>query len=255
MKKIATLLKFFKSPYAKRMLALCHPLKQALGIDTVWYSAIGAKGEFAHVSNTPENTRHYFENEGFLNNPFLRHPRNFSEGFYHLSDVAETTYLDSQKKHNETFGIDHLLFLSKKQKTKCHIFGFASTQKNLPLPTIYLNHSSLLDQFTDHFLEEVGTYSMEPFQVELPALVGSSFFADNKVLQDSMSNFVTSLGYQKLSAREKECLVWFLKGKTAQQTADFLNLSRRTVETYFENIKDKLGCYSKAEILQSFFRN
>ena len=67
-----------------------------------------------------------------------------------------------------------------------------------------------------------------------------------------------SLGYQdfsSLSKREKECLKLFLKGKTAQETASLLNISRRTVETYFENIKDKLGCFTKAEILQRYSSN
>lgn len=51
-----------------------------------------------------------------------------------------------------------------------------------------------------------------------------------------------------LSAREKECLKYFLQGKTSKETAALFFLSHRTIEYYFENIKDKLGCSNKREI-------
>lgn len=51
-----------------------------------------------------------------------------------------------------------------------------------------------------------------------------------------------------LSPRERECVRLLLQGKTAQETADDLMLSRRTVEYYFENIKNKLTCLNKREL-------
>lgn len=52
-----------------------------------------------------------------------------------------------------------------------------------------------------------------------------------------------------LSRREKECLKIFLQGKTAKETATHLSLSYRTIESYFENIKNKLDCTTKRELL------
>ncbi len=52
-----------------------------------------------------------------------------------------------------------------------------------------------------------------------------------------------------LSNREQECLRLFLNGKTAKETAIFLDISYRTVEEYFSNIKKKLGCQTKRELL------
>lgn len=256
MKETTAILRFFNTSYSDRVKSLCDPLKEAFGIDTFWHSTIGSNGEFTHISNTPEGTCHYFENQHYLNNPFLRHPDNYSEGFYLPSDMPEPSYTESQKNHNEKFGIDHLLFYCKHQKEFCHIFGFATSQKNLPMMTIYLNNIHLLHQFTEHFLERVTSFPFETFKVELPQLVGPSFFTfdGSHRFPHRKSSLMKSLGYDlsSLSTREKECLELFLKGKTAKETASLLNLSRRTVESYFENIKDKLGCFSKAEILQRF---
>ncbi|MBL4647663.1 MAG: PAS domain-containing protein [Gammaproteobacteria bacterium] len=53
----------------------------------------------------------------------------------------------------------------------------------------------------------------------------------------------------KLSTRELECLFLQLRGKTAKQIAQILQLSKRTIEYYIDNIKSKLGCQNKAELL------
>lgn len=57
---------------------------------------------------------------------------------------------------------------------------------------------------------------------------------------------------QPLSKREKECILYLLQGKTAKETALALDLSYRTIEYYFENIKKKLGCSNKREIYSIF---
>ncbi|HSX26735.1 MAG TPA: ester cyclase [Chlamydiales bacterium] len=51
-----------------------------------------------------------------------------------------------------------------------------------------------------------------------------------------------------LSKRERECLTHLIQGKTAKETAALLKLSPRTVESYFENIKEKLKCSHKGDL-------
>lgn len=53
----------------------------------------------------------------------------------------------------------------------------------------------------------------------------------------------------QLSPRELESLFFLLRGKTAKQIAENLRLSKRTVESYIEQIKNKFGCQNKAELL------
>lgn len=54
-----------------------------------------------------------------------------------------------------------------------------------------------------------------------------------------------------LSPRERNCLDLLLKGKTAKETAATLSLSTRTVESYFENIKQKLKCSNKGQLFST----
>lgn len=59
---------------------------------------------------------------------------------------------------------------------------------------------------------------------------------------------ITHNPYQ-LSTRELECLFCVLRGMSAKKIAERLQLSKRTVESYLENLKNKLGCETKAELL------
>jgi len=258
MKQINTLLRFFNTAYANKVRRVCEPLDQTFGIDAFWYCHISSSGAFNHMSNTPAGTTHYFENKSYLDNPFLRHPSNYREGFYLLSETLKGKALKLQEDHNQRFGLDNVLLLCKPEKDACQVFGFASSNKNLPILNTYFNNLPLLSRFADYFLQECSSFSLEPFQVDLTMLVGNSFNLrfplQPTVDTDRREQFLKAMGLTGLSAltmREKDCLKHYLKGYTAQQTADLLHLSRRTVETHFENIKNKLGCFSKAEILQN----
>jgi DNA-binding CsgD family transcriptional regulator len=52
-----------------------------------------------------------------------------------------------------------------------------------------------------------------------------------------------------LSERELECLFFILRGKSAKQIGEYIRLSKRTVESYIENVKNKFGCHSKSELI------
>jgi len=53
-----------------------------------------------------------------------------------------------------------------------------------------------------------------------------------------------------LSERQAECLFLLLRGKSSKVIANILGLSYRTVEGYINEIKIKMGCDSKAQIIE-----
>ena len=50
-----------------------------------------------------------------------------------------------------------------------------------------------------------------------------------------------------LSEREAECLIWMARGKTNWEISEILSLSEKTIQTYLENTKRKLGVYTKTQ--------
>lgn len=59
----------------------------------------------------------------------------------------------------------------------------------------------------------------------------------------------------KLTHRELLCLAYLLNNKTAEETANLMNLSRRTVESYLNNIRTKLNIDNKSLLLQQLKAN
>jgi DNA-binding CsgD family transcriptional regulator len=53
----------------------------------------------------------------------------------------------------------------------------------------------------------------------------------------------------KLSPRECECIRYMMRGMTTKQIAAVLCLSPRTVEGYIANVKNKLNCKNRYEII------
>jgi DNA-binding CsgD family transcriptional regulator len=58
-----------------------------------------------------------------------------------------------------------------------------------------------------------------------------------------------------LSNREMECVGQLCKGKTMKGIASYLSISPRTVETHLRNIKYKLKCNYKSEIIEAYLQN
>lgn len=77
---------------------------------------------------------------------------------------------------------------------------------------------------------------------------------DKKKRSSRIKSLITySLGKKYAGAyftkREAECMVLLLKGKTVGRIANMLKLSPRTIEYYMQNMKTKLGCRTKFELV------
>lgn len=53
----------------------------------------------------------------------------------------------------------------------------------------------------------------------------------------------------KLSHRQLQCAELLVRGKSCKEIAESLSLSPRTVEAYLVNIRIKMSCKNKAELI------
>jgi len=56
-----------------------------------------------------------------------------------------------------------------------------------------------------------------------------------------------------LSTRQEQCLFYLLRGKTAAQTGELLHISRRTVESHIDFVKEKMQVRKKPDLIGKAF--
>lgn len=59
----------------------------------------------------------------------------------------------------------------------------------------------------------------------------------------------------RFGPQESKCMKLALRGKTVTSIAETLTLSRRTVEYYFQKMRQKLNAISKAELIEKVFES
>ncbi len=82
-------------------------------------------------------------------------------------------------------------------------------------------------------------------------LINETDILKNKLIEQNASVFLPSyvVKCKILTEREHEIAQFVIQGKTAKETAKLLELSYRTVERHLDNIKLKLNCVKKSELV------
>ena len=248
---------------------ITRPLRDHFGISYFTYHRIDTQGNYNVLLDRPDFAEQYVENQLYKNDPFLKHPSVYEPGLClwetHCSEDHVKKSLDITKP---LFDIDMCVVLIEKSDQAVEFFGFVDNHKNTRFNKLYLNHPHLLKAFANYFKKELNLIIHEQEPGYLPQIKGNNFFCDIPILPrleaDSNVDFLSDLGLgeyhrriELLSKRERECLTHLLVGRTAKEIAASLSISYRTVESYLESIKNKLGCWSKnelCEIAQDFNR-
>lgn len=95
--------------------------------------------------------------------------------------------------------------------------------------------NSFFNIMAKKYLRELGNYDPQPEHFsKMESLLENTFIERRIHLED------------RLTSKEKICLLLAAHGKTSIQTAIILNISKDTVESHRKEIRRKLGCNSMA---------
>lgn len=169
----------------------------------------------------------------------------------------------------QTYDIYHRLYFIFNQASYVEIFCFGLKNFSSNQVEIYLNEKSILEKFCIYFrdagkclLDSINQHKIifdEPLVLELFEdlhFKNSEYYIDFlKDIDEAAQNIRQKNQFSQLSKREYECLYWIAKNKTAKQIAKILSLSPRTTEFYISNLKNKLACHSKLELIEFAMKN
>ncbi len=237
----------------RKIKQICLPLIQYLEIEFFTYYFIEEDGHFGILSNAFDFMELYYFQKLYLNNPYMSHPNLFRSGHVY----APCTYDDEiQCILKDQFKADHLFLSLECNPGQMEGFIFANKNSGADTLSDYLEKLDLLNKFSRYFKREaqsiIGRMSSEKYNIsqarenEFLHLPENLPLSKNKHLEQQ---FLAEIW--KLSPQEQKCLEMFKLGNSAQSTAAKLGLSQRTVEHYLDNVKIKLGCSSKWDLLNT----
>lgn len=248
--------------YSDRIKKTTAPLRDHLGVDYFTYHRIDQEGNYTVLLDRPDWAECYVEGQFYLQDPYLRHPDVYSSGICKMEANGSEEYLDLVVGAGmKLFQFDMNVMLIEKTDSAVEFFGFTGNTVRCKVDVASMSRPHLLKSFAAHFRKE-----MEPILSQmgqqassLKELKGPDFFTKTPILPwmppETVIAYLRDLGlhkevesFLKLSKRELECLHYLLMGKSAKETAASLKISHRTIESYIESMKNKLGCFSKSQL-------
>jgi len=246
--------------YSNQVQKTTQPLRDHFGVGYFTYHRIDNTGKYSVLVDRPDWAEHYVTNQIYLNDPYLRHPSTYQSGMCFIKSHGSEAYKEQlTKAEKKVLNFEMGVILIQKNEGCVDFFGFSG---NARLENLHLNHPQLLTSFAAHFKNELRHIltRMEEEACSLIELKGQDFFCKQPICRhipsDTLLAYYRDLGMhgevekaEILSSRERQCLKLLIENKSAKETAHTLKLSRRTIEYYFENIKNKLACWNKQEVL------
>lgn len=230
---------------------ICSPLQDHLGISIFCYGRVEADGLYVNLSNYPPIEEIYYENQLYHDDPHLIHPLLLRSGTLLIPNSYSADYMEKILKQSNT---GQLLLVLERFEDVVECFFFGINIEETTTDAKLLNYLDPIKSFIRYFKKEAKPiidharsekYNAKDVKGKIFSEPVASPLSNNNPQIQRFLNLM-----DPLTPRERQCLELFKQGKTAQMTGAILGLSQRTVESYFENIKNKLGCTTKADLLR-----
>lgn len=144
------------------------------------------------------------------------------------------------------------------------IICFAAKSPNMNIMNLFLNHANRLENFTLYFKDVAAGLIEEASKdrILIPNSMKVSDLGDTCEQEEKRElpsyklkkfNLASKEGEISLSKREFECLQHQVLGLTADQSADKLGLSRKSVEAYLSVVRSKFKVKTRSELMNKIW--
>lgn len=261
----------FTQDISSRLSLVCAPLFQQSLISHFSYMKIFDNGTRLFLCPNAKWVGHYIQNN-FQDDPVHPKHRPKKPGIHY----GIWTAYNRDKIFSSLFELDiwHGFTIFDRHEHHLECYHFATQRKNDQFVNFYLENIDALTQFIFYFKDKMSDIILEPRDDYLIVSEKSLAYEFNKeallnsgdqnnpnfqkfVFETLPQKYTLEFNgkYYSFSRREIECFLHVFKGKTAKVIGRQLNLSPRTVETYINNLKNKVGLSSMTQLYPLLLEN
>ncbi len=243
-----------------RMGQLCNQYLFETAITTMCYVRVYRSGQMLYLSNDETWLNLYYNNE-FFN--AASHTDSYivtgKENYYFWPDEGGDDVFNAAISHNMCYGFN----LRESSSDYYETFIFNTNKEHPEVNNYYINHiphlKKIIQVFKAKVLEELLIKPPVLYQLDQSVIAVINKLEDNEAGVENVNRLaMPSLlvdGKQRLSKREVECLYWTCLGKTADEIAMIMGLSKKTIESHFYNMKIRLNCASKPQLIHKVYQS
>lgn len=248
--------------FASDVISLCEPLFRNSIVSFLNYCRFLPNGHVYCLTNHPEWLKYHFSQEYRLIEPINEDYLQMKK-FHCLLEPSDISF-DIADRFNMHVPIDFIECTEEYVDLFC--FAFPTSKKENECINYYMNSLDIFEKFKLYFMEKAGKMisQLEEKKILLPSHMRgiSSTIVENtetniasqrnniiKQLSTTKKTFVINRKKIALTKREIECLQFIGRGRSAKEISKNLDISHRTVESHICNIKYKLDCHTKSNLI------
>jgi len=257
--------------YRDKLIEFCKPIMDYMGVTHTIYVNVDKHGRMFSICTHPTWVERFLEEQYYLLDPLMVHPDNIHNGFS----------FDSSSDHQEFKDI--LLYDAVVKFNWCHSFAyiektaaggyfgfdFGTRKDNHQIINRLIGESQIVKRFLRDLnkkLMRLAKRDIEDHAMDFAGLKGPVFHTQRGLVfkeeceHQQKIQLLQEVGFLKneesnallkasLSPQEINCLRTYLSTHSIKRVARDLDLAVTTVASYIENVKGKLNCNTKNELL------
>ncbi len=250
---------------SKKIHRSCSPLEKLGIIEFRYARSFNDLTQFS-ISPNFQFVEEYYALDFHKIGSFNKHPSRYKNSTMLWSDVDDSRpFLYARDR----FSIGKGITLVEKRHDGCEFYFIGGSVDNKNITTFLMNHISLLRRFISYFKSENKKIIAEARHCGLPLYLPEDpkeiaintnedcLLAESQKKIDEFLHatqpkqlYFNNNGHEVvLTKAESRCLALLLQGKSAEQTAQLLFNSRRTIEQHLDRTRAKLGCENKLQLV------
>jgi DNA-binding CsgD family transcriptional regulator len=230
---------------------ICLPLKK-LGIDFYGLARIYSDGKRIDLNTNASAAKYaYYDTDYYQYYSCESNARELGNQIIFGPTIKDDPTLAMLK---EKFNINNMIIFTYEYEHYSEVVSISHHQDQVTAFNCYLANLDYLQQFLYYFKDKA-RHIIEAFEqcpLETSLLLTNSTV--NKEEQDQLQPLDIDRYYfndngDYLTKRELECLNFLACGKSAEEVAMILGISKRTVEFHLNQTKKKFNCYKQTQII------
>ncbi|MFZ9035663.1 MAG: response regulator transcription factor [Francisellaceae bacterium] len=211
------------------------PLFQKTGLSTLVYQRKYADGSEIRLSNRIDWLEYYYANRLYVGSLFEKPISDYRQEFVLWQAIADKHRVIALAKAHD---IDHGLTYINPRKDYVEQFFMGGPNDKPETINRVINNLTFIDEFSCRFVCHAETLIKEA--------------ESRRIYLHQKDNKPTDT-LEKLSRREIDIARILLLGASAKEIGLRLHISYRTVESHINNLKQKLHCKRRSELIQCLY--